>query len=373
MSNTRMTFCLITLICIVAIDGPLIAAPIQPLGIIAANRCDGIEVLDADPNQIVVTALHSESQPATAWKITMNPGTGDVDSFVQKQTLSGTSDTGAVIFESANGTLFTGAGWLGVHYPFRSVDGGESWQATTGDPRWGTYDFAEFNGEIYDVTGYSTSYNKVHRYNVATNAWESVFQIDAPRRMARALSVHNGEMFVGTTTYAVGSGGVPVYLTSDGVNFTPTVGIADDLSVEQLLVVNNVPLASVYDNSSNRYLYEWDGAQWQYRNSRLNGAGSFKVMTTDALGRLYDFGTQTGDAGTGLYRSSDLGLHWERIADYDGPVPTVTDLHGNWLYFGTTYDDVEGVHVYRTQIPEPATLTLMLISAATLIRRRCPS
>lgn len=346
--------------------GPLClhASEIERLGAFTGEACRGVHVRRAAPDQMVFMIQHPGSYgPTSAWKMTLDRPNGNVLGVSHKQVL-GLGTTSDLIFESANGDLLTGSGWLGNNYPHRSLDGGETWTATGGEPRWSTYDIKAFGGRIYDATGYGSTNNKVHRYNSAANAWETVFQIGQPRVMTRCLGVHGGQMFVGTHTYSTPGGGVPVYVTSNGVDFQPTTGIDGQLSVLRFLDVGGEMLALVQKYTENAYqYYRWTGTQWEYWAKRVVQPSIEWVglPSVDSLGGILDFGQQPNDPRA-LYRSTDLGRTWSRIADYgnDLPYPTCTDTWADgtneYLYFGTYHDASGQAYVCRVLVPEPTAL-----------------
>jgi hypothetical protein len=117
--------------------------------------------------------------------------------------------------------------------------------------------------------------------------------------------------------------------------------------------------ASIYDiavdDSSNIYVASWtgvykstnNGATWEFKNNGLQIAEALKLFI-DYEGNLYLGAVGLSNTGTGLYKSSDGGEYWAKIADtlnsqpinnfYD--VTVIPNEPGGFIYVSNHY----GVH-----------------------------
>jgi hypothetical protein len=322
---------------------------------------DAIIVRDAAPNEIVFSTKDLWYGPPRVWKMTIDPNTGALISVEEKQNLSPNEHIEYTLFECSDGSLFTGAGWLGYNRPFYSTDGGENWQqANSGSitNSISTYDFAEFKGNIYACTGYGGYYcGRVHRW-LGNGSWEEVLRIQS-RTIARNLLVYGNELFVGFLIYG-GSGyqnSRPVYVSSDGSNFAPTEGIPVNYNVVYLFVVNGQLVAWVNNNnnSTERYVYLWNGTSWELLGEYTLQEGRFHNMAVTDGSAIYDYGRLPGDSSKGVYRSMDKGLTWEQMVEIEEPDACSLHIHDNILYLGTYSDASNKAYIYRLRFNEPPT------------------
>jgi hypothetical protein len=243
---------------------------VPPTGGITVDRIGAMQVLDNNPNEILFISMNQGAicgggTPASVWKMTLDPGTGLMDSLTLKQSLSQIQSVRGSLFESSDGTLFTGGGWCGYKPPYYSTDSGETWQtADTGvSPPNSTYSYVEFNGDVYAGTGYSPYHGQVYRWlgESGPDNWALVLDLPVPRTVVDSMAVYGGQLFVSSNIYGSGdcNGTVPVYVSVDGTTFNPTTGIPSCYSVPALAVAGNVLVAETKDsNSSTRTMFTWN-------------------------------------------------------------------------------------------------------------------
>lgn len=347
----------------------------------SATRIDSIQVLDSDPNQIVFMewsegASCGGGTPVNAWKLEIDPVSGEVSSFSQKQSLALIQNTRNTLFESSDGTLFTGGGWCSFKPAYYSTDGGESWaSADVGTyPPNSTFSFAEFGGQVYAGTGYNPYPGEIYRW-LGTGSWQQVFSIAAPRTIVETMTAYDGALFAGTRSS--GSGGVPVYRSVDGTNFAATTGIPDNIGIWSLIEFDDDLIAvGSPDGSATRSAFEWAGDHWEALAgislpSRTSPDCPDPVVSADGI--WYDFGLLAGDVSPAIYASLDKGSNWIRIATISGPGVWSMDLADDQLYFGTMADGLNNAYVYRVMIPEPGSfiaLGVAIIVTAVVGRSR---
>jgi hypothetical protein len=273
---------------------------------------------------------------------------------VKKQTLADIQSVRGTIFESHDGTLFTGGGWCGYKPPYYSVDGGETWQiACQGSvyPPNSTFSYVEFKGLSYCGTGYSPFPGQVYRW-MGNGHWQLAFDLGLVRNIVKALAVHDGRMFVGSWAYASGAaacgGSAPVHVSDNGYDFTPVPGIPGCFNVEAFVESWGRFLALVWDvrTPSIGFIYEWDAvtAAFVQRAPYPLGPVNNNRFVMHA-GALYAPGQIPGQP-YGMYFSENCGLSWHLAFAFPIRI-TATTCHENAIWFGTETDSDGVVGLYR--------------------------
>ncbi|HMN28158.1 MAG TPA: hypothetical protein PKE45_08390 [Caldilineaceae bacterium] len=354
---------------IAASFAPELVASLQPVDGIAPNQVDALLGLAGSPHTLIVTTENKGAQcgggtPASVWKITLDPLTKRALGVVHKQLLDGTQTTRQSLFESTDGTLFTGGGWCGFTPPYYSTDQGESWHAADAGavyPPNSTFSFAELNGAVYAGTGYDPYPAEVYRW-LGAGQWEKVFTSPFPLRnlMATMITFH-GRMFVAPQIYGSGfcEGTTAVYVTSDGTTFLPTTGIPPCENTWKFMLVGNNLVAYVFnrDPYKNTSLYRWD----ERTETWVKLADYQGIMQWGNAGKpmaayaetIYGYGRALPDGAWGLYRSTDLGLTWELIVPFASPPITAIAGYEGDLYFATGSDALGAVSLYRLWMSPP--------------------
>ena len=341
-----------------------------------AQWIEAINVLDDNPSEIVFTTQNigagcGGGTPVTAWKITIDPGTGEILS-TSSHGLSLIQNTRQTLYESSSGALFTGGGWCGPKPPYYSMDRGDTWlPANVGThPPNSTFSFIEYNGAVYAGTGYSPWPGEVYRW-LGGGTWEKVFQIPTQvRNIVSVMAEYNEHLFVGSYIYASGAweGTVPVYVSCDGENFIATCGIPSSQNIRQLLLADDslLSLTNTHGYIDDYSLYRWNGTEWQYHapydfDERIY-YGLNQAIAVSEDGILYTTGKAPGDDSAGFYRSCDLGVTWYQFDVLDNyritPEDLVTAMH--------LHNDI----LYVAFTPEPATVLLLGLGGMALLRRR---
>ena len=299
---------------------------VPPTAGITVDVIEDLEVLDAHPNEIVFATQNVGAQcgggtPASAWKLTLDPESGQVVNLVLKQSLSEIQCIRQTLFETSDGTLFSGGGWCGHKPPYVSFDGGETWQpASIGThPPNSTFSFAEFQGEVYAGTGYDPWPAEIYRWlgPGGPNMWAYVLGVPRPRTVLSSLTVYQGRLFAGTGLIPCSGwqGSVPVYVSEDGQHYTPTIGIPSSCGVYGLAVANDTLIAIVQDCVESQYtVWRWDTEQesWQFV-ADYPLLYSYTPITWPFVGyehALYITGRAQSDPEAGIYQSLDLGATW---------------------------------------------------------------
>ncbi len=375
--NCRQTpWIIMALLVVAGLAAPSIAvelvAEVPPTAGITPDLIEAIQVLDSDPNEIVfatknVGARCGGGTPVSAWKLTLDPNTGQAMSVDLKQHLSLIQNTRRSLFEASDGTLFTGGGWCWIKPPYYSTDGGESWQpATQGRyPPNSNFAYAEFNGQVYLGTGYEPYHGQLWRWLGASSPdhWELVLDLAPPRSIVDAMAVYDGQLFVGSLIYWLGgcsmcAGTTPVFVSTDGNTFNPTTGIPDCHSVLDLLVVGDQLVARTADcGTSDRYMYLWNSgsSMWEQIGPYDLGYGVRLVSRQNAM---YGYGQAPGDPTRGVYESMDLGQTWQQLATLEDPDAAAFHIHGNDLYIGTGRDANDTAYIYRLRLVLPLALDI---------------
>jgi len=354
---------ILTFVCLTMIENSFSQGLELLAEIDSAKNVQAINVRDIAPNEIVfatetVGAYCGGGAPVKAWKIILDPDTGDVVSVTKKQDLSKIQNIRETLFESSNGNLFTGGGWCGYKPPYYSTDGGETWQSADAGPVHppnSTYSFAEFNSDIYAGTGYEPYHGEVYRW-LGNGNWEKVLETGSARNIVDSMAVYKDQLFVAAQLYGyVSCTGIPVYVSSDGDNFNATTGIDTCYNVQQLLIVNEQLVAWVNNRqpipNNADYVYRWDGSSWEELGDfGLEGGCIWCEAAVSNDGVIYHYGHLSEDPSPGIYQSTDLGLTWQQIAEFQGPSVYTSHLHDNVLYIGTRsekIDNIDKAYVYR--------------------------
>ena len=344
-----------------AVDLELLAE-LPPSHGITVQRIEAIQVLDSNPNEIVFATQNQGSYcgggtPASAWKMILDANTGEVTSVELKQSLAQIQNIRGSLFESLDGTLFTGGGWCGNKPPYFSMDGGEIWQpANRGvHPPNSTFSFCEFNGHVYAGTGYCPFHGQVYRWlgDAGVDHWELIFDIAPPRSIVGTMSVYENQMFVGSQIYWWSPGGcensVPVYVSADGNTFNATTGIPPCYSVADLLVAGNRLVARAFNvfDSTEVYMYCWNNDLGEWEEIGPYNLGFTWNYLVSHNGIIYAYGQAPSDTSAGIYQSVDMGQTWNQIAVLEDPDVSSMTIHGHTLYLGTRADANNTAYIYR--------------------------
>jgi hypothetical protein len=339
---------------------------------VSIEYIEAMQVLDRDSNKLLFTTRNQGADcgwgtPASVWEMILDPGTGDATSVTHKQSLSQIQNTRGDLFESSDGTLFTGSGWCGYKPPYYSTDAGETWQRADGSgvhPPNSTFSYVEFNGDVYAGTGYDPYHGQVYRWlgDAGTDYWEFVLDVTWPRTIVDTMAVYNNQLFVGSQIYGWGSsscaGSMPVYVSSDGNTFNGTSGIPSCYTIGDLVVVGDqlVARAFYYSDNTEHYLYRWnDGLQAWEEIGAFNLTNVQRVVAHNGV--LYTYGLAAGDPSKGIYRSTDTGQTWEQVAPLENPNAYSLTIHDDTLYIGTYHDANNIAYIYRIRLTDGPQLT----------------
>lgn len=336
---------------------------VPPTAGISIWHIEGMEVLDSSSDELFFTSKNQGAgcgggTPASVWKMTLDPNTGDMISIEHIQSLSRIQCTRGDLFESSDGTLFTGGGWCGYKPAYYSTDSGETWQtADSGSvhPPNSVFTFVEFNGDVYAGTGYAPYHGQVYRW-LGDGNWELVLDIGIVRNIVDTMVVYDDQLFVGSYCYvysvAACESTIPVLVSSDGNTFDPTAGIPGCCDVQNLFVVDNQLLARVHDrNSGQEYIYRWNDISETWEEvAAYNLERSSPYAMASHNGVIYTCGQAPGDASAGIYQSVDLGVTWQQIAVLDNPHAYVMTIHDDTLYIGTWNDVNNKAYIYRKSL-----------------------
>jgi hypothetical protein len=320
---------------------------------------DAMEVLDSSPNEIIFATQNQGAYcgggtPASAWKLILDPDTGIVISLEIKQSLTQIQNIRQSLFESSDGTLFTGGGWCGPKPPYYSTNGGDTWQPATHGvhPPNSTYSFVEFNGDVYAGTGYEPYHGQVYRWLGlgGANHWELVYDIAPPRSIVWTMSVYENQMFVGSLVYWWNHSGcevsVPVYTSADGNTFNATTGIPPCYSVQDVLVVgDHLVTRAIY--TPENYMYRWinDSEEWEEIAPYDLGYSWIRLVSHNGV--IYAYGQAPSDTSKGIYQSADLGQTWEQISVLENPDVSSMTIHDDILYVATFTDANDTAYIYK--------------------------
>lgn len=310
------------------------------------NAAEGVQAILARRavyGEVIIAAKDSGYGPARIWKMTLDPITGNVVSILSKQILSQTMNVSDLLYETASGTIFTGAGWLGFNSPYYSVNGGETWLMAGGGSirnSYSTYSFIEFKGNLYAGSGYYPNHGKLHRW-LGNGNWAEVFDYPPPRSILNVMAVYKEAFFFSAVIYWWNNQdwqiSVPVYQTPDGVVCHPAPGIPPDRQITHFFIINGELLSWTFNqfDSSQRHVYRWDGRNWVLLGvNSIQWSKVYRIATTD--GRvIYNVGRAPGDSADGVCCSLDGGLTWEQIAIIENEPISALHLAKNVLYMGT--------------------------------------
>ncbi len=338
---------------------------VPPADGIKINHIEAMHILDSNPYELFFTTQNQGAYcgggtPASVWKMTLDPNTGNKSTVAYMQSLSQIQSTRYALFESSDGTLFTGGGWCGYKPAYYSTDNGNTWQTADSGPVHppnSVFSFAEFNGKVYTGTGYEPYPGQVYRW-LGNGSWKLVLTTPNPRSIVYAMVAYDNQLFVGSLVYGYNGVGcestTPVVVSPDGNTFNPTTGIPPCYSIIKLLVVDNqlVTLASNYYVTGESYMYRWNGTNvtsktWE-KIAAYNISGSGPLASHN--GNIYAYGQAPGDAAAGIYQSSDLGLTWKQIAVLENPDASSMVIHNDTLYIGTFADTNNIAYIYRYRL-----------------------
>lgn len=289
--------------------------------------------------------------------MTLDPNTGDMISVEHIQSLSQIQNTRGDLFESSDGTLFTGGGWCLYKPAYYSTDGGETWQTADSGPVHppnSVYSFVEFNRDVYAGTGYEPYPGQVYRW-LGDGNWELVLDIGTIRNIVDAMVVYDNQLFVGSDPYgdsgAACASTIPVLVSSDGNTFNPTAGIPGCCGVRNLLVAGNQLLALVADrNTGQQYTYRWNDISETWEELAAYNLEYSPAGMTSHNGVIYTCGQAPSDASAGIYQSVDQGVTWQQIAVLENPDASSMTIHDDTLYIGTWHDANNKAYIYRKSL-----------------------
>ena len=349
-----------------------LVAEVPPTDGITVEWIEAIQGLDSSPNEIVFASRNVGADcgggtPVSAWKLILDPDTGELVDLSLKQHLTLIQNVRRSLFEASDGTLFTGGGWCLYKPPYYSIDGGESWQpATQGNhPPNSNFSYAEFNGEVYLGTGYAPYHGQLWRWlgESSTDHWELLLDIAPPRNYVDAMAAYDGRLYVGSVFYGYGCGGcedtVPVWVSTDGNTFNATTGIPSCYSVLDLLVVGDDLVAHVAEcGTADYYIYRWrtDLSAWEEVAPYDLGPSGLRLVSHE--GAIYSYGQAPGDPAAGIYESADLGQTWQQLAALEDPDASALHIHGDSLYIGTGRDANDIAYIYRMRLEEVLALDI---------------
>lgn len=335
-----------------------IATLVQP-GDYGIASIQAIHRLNADPSVLLVSsqsvnAYCGGGAPAAIWRLMLDPASGLATS-INRQTLNQIQNVRDVIFESSDGTLFTGGGWCGFKPPYYSVDHGITWApAIAGSvyPQNSAFSYVEFQNQVYVGTGYDPYDGIVYRWLGGGN-WAQVLDVPHPRTIVGSMASYQDHLFVAPGIYGAGecSSSVPAYISDDGVSFRTTTGIPSCDSILNFLQVGGQLIAITKDQLSNQHAYRWDASQsWALVSSipETNGLSrTFATAYGDTAFAVGTFGTGT----RGVYETQDF-VSWRLLAaDVNPPIYTIT-VEGHLLYAGDNPGNGAG-HVYAIDLCPP--------------------
>ncbi len=343
---------------------------------ISIHFIEAMQVLDSNPNELFFVSKNQGADcgggtPVSVWKMTLDPDTGKKVSVAHVQSLSQIQNTREDLFESSDGTLFTGGGWCGYKPAYYSTDDGNTWQTADSGPVYppnSVFSFAEFNGDVYAGTGYDPYPGQVYRW-LGSGSWELVLNIDSPdRNIVDAMVAYDNQLFVGSYVYWYNhedcASTIPVLVSPDGDTFNPTTGIPPCHSIFKFLVVGDklVTLAGNRETGKN-YMYRWNGISKTWEEIAAYNIKGHPLLSNMAShnGNIYAYGQAPGDSAAGIYQSSDLGLTWQQIAVLENPDAYSMTIHDDTLYIGTLADTNNIAYIYRymlTPLGIPATIDI---------------
>ena len=332
---------------------------VPPTDGISIILIDAMEILDSNPEELFFTtqnvgAYCGGGTPAAVWKMIIDQNTGKMVSVELIQLLSKIQQAQGDLFESPDGTLFTGGGWCGYKPAYYSTDAGETWQSADSGlvhPPNNVRSFVEFNGDVYAGTGYEPYHGEVYRW-LGNGNWEKVLDTGIVRNIVDAMVVYDNKLFVGSEPYGYSGSAcastIPVLVSSDGNIFNPTTGMPGCHCVSKLLVVGNQLVAHVRDrNSGQWYIYHWNDIPETWEEVAAYNLGDTpNWCIASHNGVIYAYGQAPSDAAAGIYQSMDLGLTWQQIAVLENPDAISMTIHDGTLYIGTYSDADYKAYIY---------------------------
>jgi len=215
--------------------------------------------------------------------------------------------------------------------------------------------YGEFQGQVYAGTGYKPYPGSVYRYN-GGGSWNRVFSFPPPRNIVQAMAVHQGRLFVGASIYQDPTpceSTSPVYVSSDGVSFTPTqwppcssanaLASAGDL----FLALGNL------NTGTGPAVFEWASAteSWsQLADYPFDTTAIAQDLFVTSGGAFYVGAVLKGASNGGLYRSED-GMSWAPVVELEGLRLDTLDVEGDTLYAAATPAS-GGVKIYALDLCE---------------------
>jgi hypothetical protein len=265
-----------------------------------------------------------------------------------KQSLTSIQCVRNTIFENSYNEVFTGSGWCGYKPPYISVDDGETWStANQGSvyPPNSTFSYSEFNEDTYVGTGYAPYKGQLYKW-LGRN-WALVYEFPLPRTIVNTQEVFDGSLFIGASNYGYSYNGDPaVVVTTDGVNFSATEGLHEDINPVKLINVSGKLMLVAKDLSADIYaIYTWRGSSWA--NRTIIPFTSFSqncvVVHED---EVYLYGTHEDYTYKALFKSEDNGKNWQMLYQIT-PEAFVLYVYENTLFIGTYADDSDHAHIHR--------------------------
>jgi len=322
---------------------------------------EGIQRIDTDPDTLLVATQNQGSQcgggtPAAIWRINLDHDPGQANDVSFQQSLDLIQSTRGAFFESSDGTLLAGGGWCGATPPYYSTDHGNSFQPAVGGdyPPNSTFVYGEFDGQVYAGTGYNPYPGSVYRYD-GGGSWNQVFSFPRPHNIVQAMAVHQERLFVGAAIYedsAPCESTSPVYVSSDGVSFTPTHW--PPCSSVNALASDGDRLLALGGSGSARDVFEWAPAteSWsKVADYPLYGPGIGQSQFVAGGGAFYAAAALNGMYEGGLYRSED-GVSWAPVVELGTRWTLETlNVEGDTLYAAATLT-MGGAKIYALDLCE---------------------
>jgi len=308
-------------------------------------RVEAIQRIDTDPDTLLVATQNQGAQcgggtPVAIWRVDLDHDTGQATDVSFQQSLDLIQSTREAFFESSDGTLLTGGGWCGATPPYYSTDHGDSFQpANNGDyPPNSTFVYREFQGQVYAGTGYNPYPGSVYRYD-GGGSWTNVFNFPPPHNIIQAMAVHQGQLFVGALIYEDETPCLstsPVYVSSDGVSFTPTQW--PPCSSANALASAGDRLFALGHAGYGWAVFEWASAteSWSLlADYPFDYASARQGLFVASGGAFYAGAVLEGASDGGLYRSED-GISWAPVVELEGLRLDTLHIEGDTLYAGAT-------------------------------------
>jgi len=300
---------------------------------------EAILPIPSNPGQFWVATQQQGSYcgggtPVAMWKVTVEPSGGPAK-IEHQQDLSRTVSIRTVLFRSSDGTLFTGGGWCGYNPPYYSVDNGATWlPADSGavHPPNNTFSIVEFQGSVYVGTGYTPYAGDVYRWLGAGN-WALAFHPTPQKHIVVALGVFKNRLFVGTSPGSgCSAGDVPIYVSSNGSDFSPTAGLPGCTGVSMFTEADSTLYAWV-GSSSGRSTYRWNESAETWELVATYSLNNPSDTAMAALGNTTYFGLAGANASSlsGIYATSDSGTTWTLLVA--APQPSVLRVFDRTLFW----------------------------------------